>query len=109
MLVTHNNITYKQDKTIQLCDYCAAYDKESRNCLLCGVDCSDGGFVKTNEKVDWEERRYEIAKVALNGLLAGHCLFNGEPEEDSEEQPWDKASKISIRYADSLIKRLREE
>ena len=47
--------------------------------------------------IDWEERRYEIAKSALSGLCAHVGMLNIEKDVD-----------IAIRYANEMIKQLKE-
>lgn len=46
--------------------------------------------------IDWEQRRYEITKAALSGLLA-NPLFNGTTG----------IAKRAVKYADKLIKQLK--
>lgn len=47
--------------------------------------------------IDWEQRRYEIAKAALAGLLA-NPLFNGTTG----------IAKRAVKYADDMIKQLKQ-
>lgn len=49
-------------------------------------------------KIDWEERRYEIAKAALQAQLAKFATFNAE-----------FVVKIAISTADEMIKQLKKE
>lgn len=56
----------------------------------------------TNKEIDWEQRRYEIAKSVLNAILqlpsptiAAHdCNYN---------------ARLSVKYADALIEELKKK
>ena len=52
---------------------------------------------KEDNSIDWEERRYEIAKSALSGLCAHVGMLNIEKDVD-----------IAICYANEMIKQLKE-
>lgn len=49
--------------------------------------------------IDWEQRRYELAKAAMQNLC-GCERFWSYPEED--------IAKYSVRYADALIEELKK-
>lgn len=51
------------------------------------------------ETIDWEQRRYEIAKDALAALLSN-------PTIRREYIPY---SKVAVDYADALIEELKKE
>lgn len=46
--------------------------------------------------IDWEQRRYEVAKNAMVGLMAGHNTIYDA----------DKLAKVAMEYADALIAEL---
>ena len=52
------------------------------------------------EDINWEQRRYEIAKDAMNGLLSAPNWVN--PEFNTTE-----AVKLAVEFADKLIKELK--
>lgn len=53
------------------------------------------GFEK---EIDWEQRRYEVAKNAMVGLMAGHHTIYES----------DKLAKVAMEYADALIAELKK-
>lgn len=56
-------------------------------------------------KVDWEQRRYEIAKEMLSAVY----LSNREDKRTSwnDSLPPEDLAKIAVRHADALVKELR--
>lgn len=50
------------------------------------------------ETIDWEQRRYEIAKDVLTALLSNPTI-RGEYA----------SSKVAVDYADALIEELKKE
>ena len=49
-------------------------------------------------EIDWEQRRYETAKAAMIGLMAGHnAIYEAK-----------KLAPIAIEYADALIAELKK-
>lgn len=53
------------------------------------------------DEINWEQRRYEIAKEVLPRFFE-HTFIT--PNKDEEE-----AAKIAVSYADALIKELKGE
>ena len=47
--------------------------------------------------IDWEQRRYELAKDIIKAIVADDCGGNS-----------DAIAKYAVNYADALIKRLKE-
>ena len=54
----------------------------------------------TDKAIDWEQRRYEIAKDVLAGLVSAHQPGLTDAVYDSLE---------AIKHADKLIKRLKSK
>ena len=52
--------------------------------------------------IDWEQRRYEIAKSAMNGILASAAMYGGCHQSSFE------VSNMAIYYADALIAELKK-
>ena len=52
--------------------------------------------------IDWEQRRYEIAKSAMNGMLASSTVYGGCHQSSFE------VSNMAIYYADALIAELKK-
>ena len=55
--------------------------------------------------IDWEQRRYELAKEAMNGILASPVLF----ESYKNNYSFTLAVTRSVKIADMMIKKLKEE
>lgn len=51
-----------------------------------------------SETIDWEQRRYELAKDIIKAVVADDCGGNS-----------DALAKYAVNCADALIKRLKEE
>ena len=56
----------------------------------------------SNRSVDWEQRRYEIAKDAMNGFLSAPVVDGVNPNPSVED-----IATLSVRFADALIKELK--
>lgn len=64
----------------------------------------DLDFLNVKDSViDWEQRRYEIAKAAMQGILCAPVVEGIDPNPT----PWELA-RISVRNADALIKELKK-
>lgn len=50
-----------------------------------------------SENIDWEQRRYELAKDIIKAVIADDCGGNS-----------DAIAKYAVNCADALIKRLKE-
>ena len=60
---------------------------------------------KANERgIDWEQRRYEIAKDTLQGILNGFTATKEDIEDNSEP-----LAKCAVYLADALIAELKNE
>lgn len=56
----------------------------------------------TESPIDWEQRRYEIAKEAMNGILSAPVVAGVNPNPSSKE-----IATFSVRLADALIAELK--
>ena len=54
--------------------------------------------------IDWEQRRYEIAKAALIGDLASPVVEGIDPNPSIEN-----TCKLAVMFANALIKELKKE
>ena len=54
------------------------------------------------KKIDWEQRRYELAKAAMQG-------FCSNPHEQVMSNGSNMTAQRSLSFADALIKKLKEE
>lgn len=55
-----------------------------------------------SETIDWEQRRYELAKAAMQG-------FCSNPHEQGMSNDSYMTARRSLSYADALIKKLKGE
>ena len=55
-----------------------------------------------SETIDWEQRRYELAKAAMQG-------FCSNPHEQVMGIDSNMTAQISLSFADALIKKLKGE
>lgn len=81
------------------CCYCEFSDGNSRF-----ISINELEYLKPAELIDWEQRRYEIARAALIGIISapiipGVCPYPA-PSNDAA---------FAVKYADELIKELKGE
>ena len=66
----------------------------------------DNFEVVEEDTINWEQRRYEIAKVMFPYAAQG---VNAEPRDWMKGMSYPKASAVlALRYADALIEELRK-
>lgn len=62
--------------------------------------------------IDWEQRRYEIAKEVLPGQILFWEKCNELDADDNNDEPWgnsyETAAKFSVIVADTLMAELRK-
>lgn len=60
--------------------------------------------------IDWEQRRYEIAKSAMNAMLANPELLEVVTNKEYVVRPscQERVAKVSVAYADALITELKK-
>lgn len=54
--------------------------------------------------IDWEQRRYEIAKAVIVGRLASPVIDGVDPNPSMQD-----VCKWSVMFADALIKELKKQ
>ena len=78
---------------------CAYYDfKETPEEILAMPDIEEG-----NKVIDWEQRRYEIAKEMLSVIYS-----DDNPQEGEDYLTLQQAANEAIRYAEVLIRELKK-
>lgn len=77
--------------------------------IICYVGAFKRGLLKLirrlkmeEKKIDWEQRRYELAKAAMQGFCS-----NSQKQFINVDSSI--IAKLSICFADALIKKLKEE
>ena len=77
---------------------CAYYDfKEMPEEILAMPDIEEG-----NKTIDWEQRRYEIAKEMLSVIY-----YDDKPQEGEDYLTLNEAAHEAVRYAEALITELK--
>lgn len=61
------------------------------------------------KEIDWEQRRFELAKTALNGMLAHSRNGHGYHPRDPKMHWHDAIAEEAIEIADAVIAKLKEE
>lgn len=69
------------------------------NMIFRGCDLD---FLNIGNSIDWEQRRYEIAKDVLSGILIW-IAYSGEDSYCTEN------CKHAVKYADELVRQLKGE
>lgn len=73
------------------------------------IKCAIEGIAYAENKIDWEQRRYEIAKSAMQGMIANPTDFKRKDNEYSKERKlsaWEVA-QVAMSFADALIVELK--
>ena len=73
-------------------------DKLNTSVSISSVRVTDYG-----PRIDWEQRRYEIAKAAMQWILCAPIVEGVDPNPT----PWELA-RVAVRNADALIKELKK-
>ena len=77
----------------------AAYDfKETPEEILAMPDIEESG-----KAIDWEQRRYEIAKEMLPVIY-----YDDKPQEGEDYLTLNQAANEAVRYAEALITELKK-
>ena len=72
--------------------------KETPEEILAMPDIEEG--IKT---IDWEQRRYEIAKEMLSAIY-----YDDKPQEGEDYLTLNEAAHEAVRYAEALIRELKK-
>lgn len=70
------------------------------------VGVIQGNAKNKTKNIDWEQRRYEIAKDAVNGFL---CRNNNLPFYQDKEGTIKEVVEYSVAFADALIEELKKD
>ena len=77
---------------------------ESTDGLLIDVKPGRFKFIEPLEAIDWEQRRYELSKAAMEGLLSNSAIID---LHDNETIEW--ITYHSVLQADTLIAELKKQ
>lgn len=83
------------------CDQCVTETDDCRKLILAGGE----HLCAIPKDIDWEQRRYEIAKTMLPAI---HNMFASLADELEVEQVIRGAINGAINYADEMIEKLKK-
>jgi len=99
-----------QTKKCEICgaikderEFSKSYPHRCKECVAAHARQARADEAKQNaaravKKIDWEQRRYEVAKNAMVGLMAGHhTIYEAN-----------KLATVAMQYADALINELKK-
>ena len=89
------NMTHIWNKDSQPTEYVV---KETPEEILAMPDIEEG-----NKTIDWEQRRYEIAKEMLPVIY-----YDDKPQEGEDYLTLNQAANEAVRYAEALITELKK-
>lgn len=69
---------------------------------VCTIPYQNIEIISLGSSIDWEQRRYELAKAAMQG-------FCGNSHQQIMDADSNMVAEWSIGFADSLIKKLKGE
>ena len=75
-----------------------------KNVSLYDLQFIDSFDEKISDNIDWEQRRYEIAKSAMQGL----CSVNDKGSFNNINEFYERTAMHSINIADELIRQLKQ-
>jgi hypothetical protein len=71
------------------------------------TDCKNYQLIYENLPIDWEQRKYELAKAFEAASLANPEYMQYATMGEKFYTPEERLAKVSIKYADALIKELK--
>ena len=89
------NMTHIWNKDSQPTEYVV---KETPEEILAMPDIEEG-----NKTIDWEQRRYEIAKEMLPVIY-----YDDKPQEGEDYLTLNQAANEAVRYAEALITEIKK-
>lgn len=91
-------------KTLPLSAFSKSYKGRCKECVARQTKEKRNGTAATTHKpIDWEQRRYEIAKAAMVGQLASPVVEGIDPNPSMSD-----VCKWSVMFADALINELKK-
>ena len=85
-------------------DYCLS------KCTGCGsTDLEETIYKLDGSNIDWEQRRYEIAKSAMNAILANREMVAAMLQSPNPKGFEYQVARKSVSFADALIAELKKK
>lgn len=92
-------------QTLPLSAFSKSYKGRCKECVAKQTREKRNGIIATDKpkQIDWEQRRYEIAKAAMVGQLASPVVEGIDPNPSMPD-----VCKWSVMFADALINELKK-
>lgn len=81
------------------------------NGLPLGMPVIFPSVIENNSNIDWEQRRYEIAKEAMTAIMSNEDFYGQVLDQSSEKgqrQIQNSISEAAVIFADALIEELKK-
>ena len=96
-----------EGKTCEICGktFSKSYKGRCKECVARLTKEKRNGMIATDrpKQIDWEQRRYEIAKAAMVGQLASPIVEGIDPNPSMQD-----VCIWSVKFADALINELKK-
>lgn len=77
---------------------------------VCTIPYQNIEIIQLESNIDWEQRRYELAKAAMQGILSDEEEIGYACSEATCKDEVHKAvARFAVAYADALINELKGE
>ena len=92
-------------QTLPLSAFSKSYKGRCKECVAKLTREKRNGIIATDKpkQIDWEQRRYEIAKAAMVGQLASPVVEGIDPNPSMQD-----VCTWSVKFADALINELKK-
>lgn len=92
-------------QTLPLSAFSKSYKGRCKECVAKLTREKRNGIIATDKpkQIDWEQRRYEIAKAAMVGQLASPVVEGIDPNPSMQD-----VCIWSVKFADALINELKK-
>lgn len=92
-------------RTLPLSAFSKSYKGRCKKCVARLTKEKRNGIIATDKpkQIDWEQRRYEIAKAAMVGRLASPVVEGIDPNPSMQD-----VCIWSVKFADALINELKK-
>lgn len=92
-------------RTLPLSAFSKSYKGRCKKCVArLTKEKRNSTATTTHKTIDWEQRRYEIAKAAMVGRLASPVVEGIDPNPSMPD-----VCKWSVKFADALINELKKQ
>lgn len=91
-------------KTLPVSDFSKSYKNRCKQCVAeITKEKRNSNTTLFHKRIDWEQRRYEIAKAAMVGQLASPIVEGIDPNPSMQD-----VCIWSVKFADALIEELKK-